>query len=345
MALETREFYTSDELDFATLMGVVDELEPRAFAILNYVSRIANDTDKITVKVRTYQATSTSPIVGFADRTPLSKGFEADEFDAYPFHIKEGWEADVGSKYLMRQGETFGITAEGVVAGVGFLEDRRLELLSSMWHTALNEKVFTWRDQPDPTKPTKKVLSMDFSGEIWDLTDPDTDLDDDDAKVFIEVDAMSEEFFETAGFFPDTAFVNGRSLNTLKGNAEIYKTIRPQATNEPDKSMDVRDAIMISGVNFIALRGKYTTSTGAKAGPVDDGRAIVTNLAKTFEDGYGILRHESAANILNDMDASRAYYSSFEVSKRPPSVALDVYDNGVPVIAHRHGVAHWQMWS
>lgn len=344
MALETREFYTTDELDFATLMGVVDELEPRAFAILGYVQRIANDTKKITVRVRTYQATSTSPIVGFADRTPLSKGFEADEFDAYPFHIKEGWEADVESKYLTRNGESFGITAEGVVAGVGFLEDRRLELLASMWHTALNEKVFTWRDQPDPTKPSKKIITMDLSGEIWDLTAPGTDLDDANAQVFVEVDKMSEEYFDRAGFFPDTAFVNGQALNTLKGNPQIYKMIRPQATNEPDKSDATRDMIMISGVNFIALRGKYTTTTGTKAGPVDDGRAIVTSLDKTFEDGAGILRHECASNLLNNMDANQAYYSSFEVSKRPPSVALDVYDNGVPIIAHRNGVAHWQMW-
>jgi len=345
MALETREYYTTDELDSAMLSAMVDELEPRAYEILNYVQRIDNEGKKVTVKVRTYQAQDAAPLVGFADRTPLSKGFEADEFDAYPYHVKEGWEATVESPFLVRNGEVFAIDAAGVMAGMGFLEERRLELLAMLWHTALNEKQFTWRDQPDPNKPTKKIVSMDYSEEIYDLTAPGVDLDNDASKIFLEIDEMSEEYFEASGFFPDTAFVNGKSLNTLKGHPQIYKTIRPQATDEPDRSMSVRDSIEISGITFIALRGKYTSPTGTQVGPVDDGRAIVTSTSKRFEDGQGILRHECCRNILNNNDASQAYYSSYETSKRPPGIALDMYDNGVPVIAHRKGVAHWQMWT
>lgn len=344
MALETRKFYTADELSAETLMAMVDELEPRAYAVLGLVSRIANETKKIEVTVRTYQAQSTAPLVGFADRTPLSKGFAADHFDVYPFHTKEGWEADVNGNFLQRNGESFTISAEGVVAGMSYLEERRLELFASMWHTVLNEKIFTWRDQPDPDKPTTKLVSSDWSEEIWDLANPDTDLDDPNSLIFLEIDKMAEEYFEATGFFPDAALTNGNTFNTIKGHPSVQKMVFPQATNEPDRSATVRDEMIINNIRFIALRGKYTTPTGAQTGPVNDGRAIITSLSKRFEDGEGILRHECAANLLNNNDSSQAYYSAFEVSKRPPSMALDMYDNGVPVIAHSKGVAHWQMY-
>lgn len=345
MALETMKYYTVDELTTETLMGMVDELKPRASAIVGMVPRYENDGKKITIRVHSYQATSTSPLVGFADRTPLSKGFEADEFDVYPFHTKEGWEADVLSNFLEASGDGFRISAEGVVAGMTYLEQKRLELFSSMWHTALNEKIFTWRDQPDPDKPTNKIVSMDLSDYIWDLTAPSTELNDPTAKAFLAVDAMAEEYFAETGFMPDTVFVSGTTLNTLKANDYIFKTIHAQATDQPDRGVETRDRVEINGITFVALRGKYTTPTGGQAGPVDEGLGIVTNMAIRFKDGRGILRHESLRNLLNRNNAARAYYKSRLVSEDPPSISLDMYDNGVPVVAHSRGVAHWQMYT
>lgn len=345
MALETMKYYTADELTPATLMRMVDELTPRASAIVGMVPRYENDGKKITVTIHNYQATSTSPLVGFADRTPLSKGFEADEFDAYPYHTKEGWEADVTSNFLEVSGDAFRISAEGVVAGMTYLEQKRLELFSSMWHTVLNEKVFTWRDQPDPDKPTNKIVTADYSDYIWDLTAPSTDLDDPTARAFLEVDTMAEEYFAATGFMPDTVFVKGSTLNVLKANNYVFKTIHAQATNEPDRGVETRDGVEINGIKFVALRGQYTTPTGGQAGPVAEGLGIVTNMAVRFKDGRGILRHESLRNLLNRNNASRAYYKSRLVSEDPPSISLDMYDNGIPVLAHSRGVAHWQMYT
>lgn len=346
MALETKEFYTIDELTPELLMAVVSELTPRASAILGYVDRNANDTDKIRMKVRIYQALETLPIVGFADRTPLGAGFEADEKDVSPYHLKKGWSQKAGSPYLERAGNGFAITAEGVAVGTGWLEEQRINTLAAMWLTALNEKSFVWRDVPvGSDKPAERVLEMDYSDAIVDLTAPSAALNLDATNIYLEIDKMMEEFYDNTGFFPDIAFVSGVTLNTIKGHADVAKAVRAQATNEPDLSVSTRDELVVGGLKFVAMRGKYTKPDGSQGGPVATARAIVTAEAVRMEDGRGILRHECAANILNANNAERAYYGAFEVSQRPPEMALDVYDNGCPVIAHRKAVGHWQMWT
>jgi hypothetical protein len=227
-----------------------------------------------------------------------------------------------------------------------WLEEQRINTLAALWLTALNEKAFVWRDVPaNSTKPAERVLEMDYGDAIADLTAPGVDLDDPTVNIFLEIDKMAEEYYDNTGFFPDIAFVSGMTLNVLKGNEDVSRQIRSQATNEEDKSIMARDEVVIGTIKFVAMRGKYTRPDGSQGGPVTNALAIVTSEGRMLEDGKGIMRHEVASNILNNNDATQARFESFVVSVKPPSLALDVYDNGVPVIAHRKAVGHWLMWT
>lgn len=346
MAIEKQQFYTTAEITPGLMLNVISETPPRAEAILNYLDRVANDTDKIRVRVRIYNNVETFPIVGFNDRTPLGQGIEADEFDANPYHFKKGWKADVNSAYLVRVADGFGLSGEGVVVGTVWLEEQRRNTLAALWLTALNEKAFVWKDvAAGSDAPAERVLEMDYGDAIVDLTAPATPLDNPASKLFSSIDKMTEEYYENCGFFPDIAFVSGPTFNILKDHPQAEKQVRAQATDEPDKSFTTRDECVIGTIKFVAMRGKYTKPDGSQSGPVALGRAIVTTEGKLLEDGGQVLRHECAANILNNFNAASAYYEAHQHSVKPPLVVLDAYDNGVPVIAHRKAVGHWQMWT
>lgn len=343
MALQYKEFYLTEEIDAELLGGMIDESAPPLIdAFFSFLDVGTDNGDKIEVSVYERRIEHASPFVGFGDRTPLTQGVKRETYDAYPYHLKEGHRFNAKSKQIRREGRDLGVTPEGLALATEQLEAGRLAAIRMAWLTVLSEQVFSWRETRDPDSPSEKSLTMDYSAEFGTLTAASPALNIDSTKIFTKIDEACDEYFTKTGMFPDVAFVDSADFNTLKGHPAVYSQIRAQTTDESDDSLSTRDAVQIGQLLFVALRGKYLKPDGTLGTPLGSGKAIVWS-TQNLTDGRSLLRHEKAANFLNNGNAAAPYYDAFD-SKDPAYVVVRYYDNFVPVIAHREGLCSWQMW-
>lgn len=346
MPLAIKKHYLTSEITPEMLTGMVNESVQRHSRMLDYVQVVPTDAEKIEVSVFVQQIDKPSPLVGFNDTTPLSKGQTREGFDAYPVHIKEGYPIDTTSPFLVRQGNDLGVSAEGLVVATDHLERNRLDTLRMIWLTVLSEKSLVWSSQRDPNAPSDIGIRLPYDDSFNDLTAlTGTDqLNNDASKIFELIDAAQEEYYEATGFFAELMFVNGTTFNVLKGHPQVAPTIRAQATDEPDRSVSTREEVEIGGLTVVALRGQYLKSDGTMGKPLANGLGVLAT-TRLLSDGFSAIRWVKAANLLNDRNASAPRYGVTDVSKLPPKVVVDMYDNGIPVLPHRKALAHWIMWS
>lgn len=349
MSEVTKEYYVPSEITPELMQGIVDESVPRAERIINYLTVNSDNVEKVTVNIFVQQDDAPSSFVGFGDRTPLSKGRKIDSYDAFPLHIKEGQTFKIGESGVIAQdvnGERrAAISGAKLASAVSQLEENRIRLITMVWMTVLATKQFSWREQRNPNQPSDKVLQMDYSDSFADLNASGVDLDNDNSKIFLEIDKAQEEYYDNTGFFADIAFVNSTTFNTLKGHPQVYPTIRPQATNEPDNSLSTLDEVLIGSLRFVCLRGKYVKPDGTLSAPLTDGVAMLTTSQNLSDGKGGVMRWEKAQNALNNNNADEPYYEAITTSNDPPAAMVKFYDNGVPVLAHSKGVAKWVMWT
>lgn len=335
-------FFTPDQITALLLAGMLDETPPKHREILDFCSLVTHDTRHVEISVIVNQATGSSPITGFADRTPRSKGIEAQKRMIAPYHIKDGWNFDTESKHLtLAEDGGVSIDSEGLAFSVAQLEERRLNRVVQGVLAMLNSKQFVYHDPEDD-----KNITVPYDHLIGDLTAPTTDLNATSpaADFYFETDVMKQNYRDQTGQLPDLVFLSGRSAAMFKKSDDVKLIYAAQQSSDPDKYGATIDVFEFNGMTFVVLNHSYALNDGSMSPAVTYGRAIVT-CKKLNETGTSPIEIHKAATKLNHNQPDRPWYDFVPVSLDPPEGFTRLYDNMLPSVHKKNSVMHWKMWD
>lgn len=332
-----KEYYKPEELTPELLAGLVDETEYRPRAILNFVEPVGHSDEQIRQEILIQQVDRFANIVGFSDSSIKTEGVRTTTRFIDPFHVKNYHEfKSTDSRFLQRSGDGWQISADGVRQSTTMQEDRRLNLLHWSFLSMLNDKQFSYADGDF-------MLTVPYSGDISDLTNPSAVLNDGNPP-FERILAMKNEFLRAAGQPPDLAFMNAVTGGRFIEIPEVNAAFVAQQSSDPDESARMFEMFFWNGINWVILHEEYPDVSGTLQAPVDDNRMIMTvaNVMDPNPDVAGLpFKMHRASNQLNTNDSSRPFYDMFEVSNDPAAFGHRLYDNWIPGVAKRNVVFHW----
>lgn len=339
-----KEFYKPEEVTPELLMGAVDEREPRRKPLLRFVEAEGHDDELISMPIIVQQRERFANIQGFSDSSILVRGMKTEEKKVAPFHVKNAYEfkATENEDVLARinDGPTgYALSQEGVAEAVDELESMRENL--QFWAIAamVNDKQFTYKDG-------NKLLTVNYTEEIEDLTDPSLFFDDTaNVDPYFETDTMYAEYYEAVGQKPTLILVNGTTAATVKKIADVKQGLTPQQPSDPDPSGNTFfDGFVFNGALWLPIHDLYPDLDGTLKKSVADGFALVTVLEDERTNGLPMKIHR-AANTLNRDSSARAYYDSFIIGQDPFAMAVRLYDNLIPGLSRKNIVRRWKIFA
>lgn len=338
------EYLTPSEFTITELARAVDETTPKQRRILQFAELVEHATRRVEFEVLIEQLNQVANIVGFSDSSIMTKGARFETRMISPFHIKNlyPFKATDEDGMVIRQGEGYAIDRSGLAYSTQDLEEKRLNLIRWAIMAMLNDKNFTYVDG-------KLKISVPYTRDILNLTDPSTKWDDAAFDLLDEIYRVKQEFYANFGQLPNIAFMNGAMGRVLVKDKTARAAYVAAQSSDPENSSQMWDAFNYSGINWNILHDPYPTLDGTLKQPVDDARIIfgVTN-HNLGPDGEPVGGPESGlpvkihrcSNILNANDASRPFYDFLPISEDPWQGAVRMYDNIIPSVMKRGVFQH-----
>lgn len=341
---EVKEFYTPDEVEPGMLAGMRLELEPRQRRILDLVDVVEHDDEQIELEVFIQQPDRFAPLVGFTDPTILFKDLEVDTQRVSPFHMRAGHPFDIRSKFVSKQGGQYMISAAGMAWAMEQLERARLNRYVHAILSMINDRQFTYVDDPDDPQ---KTITVPYTADVGTLDDPSSDIGA-GYKPYKESDLAKAAYYDLTGQVPTVALLSGKTAAEHKEVTGVTETIQPQAPRDVALAGDTAGASWeeydFNGIRHIVMHDKYPTADGTLKDAVDEGY-IVYMAATLAADGSPMLKMHKARNIENEFDASSPFYEMLQISNDTWKAAEKFYDNMIPGIGRRNGVVKQKLYT